>query len=218
MKKTVLLFSALLVTLTLYPAISQSADLTKGKQIFDTLCWVCHGKYGRGHGPAADSLSIKPADLTDYRRISTKTDAELFQWISGRDTRFAIPAHASIWRETLTDASVKNAVAYIRTLSAPDLKGSVAAGRDLFSTYCVVCHGPSGTGNGPAAANLNPKPQDLTDAGFQRSMDREKLFTNISSGPHKSAYMPVWGITLKRQEIWDLTEYVKSLSSSAKAN
>ena len=218
MKKIVPLFLAFLLTLTISSGLSYSADSAKGKQVYDTLCWVCHGKYGRGDGPAADSLSIKPANLTDYQRISAKTNTELFQWVSGRDTRFAIPAHASIWRETLTDEAVKNVVAYIRTLSAPSLKGSAAAGHDLFKTYCIACHGESGKGNGPAAANLNPKPQDLTDARFQGRMDHEKLFTAISSGPHKSAYMPIWGVTLKKQEIWDLVEYIKSLSKSAKAN
>ncbi|MEE8449896.1 MAG: cytochrome c [Thermodesulfobacteriota bacterium] len=221
MKKNVSSLIAFLLTLTLSAGLSQSADIAdvaKGKQVYDTLCWVCHGKYGRGDGPAANSLTIKPADLTDYQRISIKTDAKLFQWISGRDTRFAIPAHAPIWRETLTDQAVKKVVAYIRTLSAPDLRGSVAAGRDLFKTYCVVCHGTSGTGDGPAAVNLNPKPQDLTNTEFQNSMNHEKLFASISSGPHKSAYMPIWGVTLNQQEIWDLVEHIKNLSSSAKAD
>ena len=31
-----------------------------------------------------------------------------------------------------------------------------------FATYCAVCHGPSGLGNGPAAAGLAKKPANLT--------------------------------------------------------
>ena len=38
---------------------------------------------------------------------------------------------------------------------------SIARGKELFQTHCVVCHGPGGKGDGPAAAGLNPKPPNL---------------------------------------------------------
>ncbi len=38
-------------------------------------------------------------------------------------------------------------------------------GRDVFLRYCVSCHGVSGTGDGPAAAALQPPPADLTRLG-----------------------------------------------------
>lgn len=37
-----------------------------------------------------------------------------------------------------------------------------AAGQALYQDYCAVCHGPSGRGDGPAAAGLSPRPDDLT--------------------------------------------------------
>lgn len=35
-----------------------------GKEMFMNYCAVCHGKDGKGGGPAADALKTPPADLT----------------------------------------------------------------------------------------------------------------------------------------------------------
>ena len=36
------------------------------------------------------------------------------------------------------------------------------AGRALFNDYCAACHGAEARGNGPAAADLDSPPADLT--------------------------------------------------------
>ena len=43
------------------------------------------------------------------------------------------------------------------TASADNMK----AGRELFATRCVPCHGSSGHGDGPAAMSLIPRPSDM---------------------------------------------------------
>lgn len=35
-----------------------------GQQMFNTYCAVCHGKDGKGSGPAAEALKATPTDLT----------------------------------------------------------------------------------------------------------------------------------------------------------
>ena len=49
----------------------------KGKQIFDSQCFTCHGFDGKGDGPAAVSINPKPADLTS-NRIQNQKDGEIF--------------------------------------------------------------------------------------------------------------------------------------------
>jgi hypothetical protein len=56
-----------------------------------------------------------------------------------------------------------------------------------------MCHGVDGSGNGPAAATLQPKPRNYTDAAWQASVTDEQLRETILKGGAavgKSAAMP----------------------------
>jgi mono/diheme cytochrome c family protein len=46
-------------------AITNSSD---GAQMFNSYCSPCHGKTGKGDGPAAAALTPKPADLTQFTK------------------------------------------------------------------------------------------------------------------------------------------------------
>lgn len=63
----------------------------------------------------------------------------------------------------------------------------------IFIERCATCHGPNGAGDGPAGANLNPKPRNLQDATWQSSVDDayvEKIIKLGGLGVGKSAAMP----------------------------
>jgi hypothetical protein len=45
-----------------------------------------------------------------------------------------------------------------------------------------MCHGESGKGDGPAAAALNPKPRDYTDAAWQKATTDEQIKDVIVRG------------------------------------
>src|SRR6478672_10502413 len=63
----------------------------------------------------------------------------------------------------------------------------------MFETVCAMCHGADGTGNGPAAANLNPKPRNYTDAAWQASVTDDEIRKTIllgGQGTGKSPSMP----------------------------
>jgi mono/diheme cytochrome c family protein len=77
--------------------------------------------------------------------------------------------------------------------SAPKKKGAADQARAMFDTLCATCHGADGTGNGPAAASLNPKPRNYTDAAWQASVTDEDLKKTIllgGQGVGKSPMMP----------------------------
>ncbi len=42
----------------------KDTSAASGKQMYETYCAVCHGKDGKGNGPAADALKVPPTDLT----------------------------------------------------------------------------------------------------------------------------------------------------------
>jgi mono/diheme cytochrome c family protein len=63
----------------------------------------------------------------------------------------------------------------------------------MFMTVCAVCHGAEGRGDGPGAANLNPKPRNYTDPAWQASVSDEDLKKTIlvgGQGVGKSPMMP----------------------------
>lgn len=69
------------------------------------------------------------------------------------------------------------------TAAASAAAGDPAAqAAEIFTQRCATCHGADGSGNGPAAAALNPKPRNYADAAWQASVTDEKLATTIVKG------------------------------------
>jgi cytochrome c553 len=76
--------------------------------------------------------------------------------------------------------------------SRPD-DGPSPQAQATFNTLCVMCHGADGTGTGPAAASLNPKPRNYTDAAWQASVTDDQIKDIIlkgGAGVGKSPSMP----------------------------
>jgi mono/diheme cytochrome c family protein len=48
-----------------------------GEKIFQSRCFVCHGRDGRGSGPASQGLAQKPQDLTDSSWQRSVTDDQI---------------------------------------------------------------------------------------------------------------------------------------------
>lgn len=49
----------------------------RAQALFSGMCATCHGADGRGDGPAAPNLSIKPRDYTDAKWQASVTDDDL---------------------------------------------------------------------------------------------------------------------------------------------
>jgi mono/diheme cytochrome c family protein len=47
---------------------AHDAGLTKGVDLYQRYCAVCHGKDGKGGGPAAAALKATPTDLTQLSK------------------------------------------------------------------------------------------------------------------------------------------------------
>jgi mono/diheme cytochrome c family protein len=46
----------------------QATSANSGREMFDSYCAPCHGKDGKGNGPAATSLKSPPANLTELAK------------------------------------------------------------------------------------------------------------------------------------------------------
>ncbi len=82
----------------------------------------------------------------------------------------------------------------------------VQAGRVVYQNNCATCHGVNGKGDGPAAANLNPKPVDLT-VHTPMHTDGE-LHWWITQGISGTA-MPAWDTRLTEDERWLVVAYLR---------
>lgn len=95
----------------------------------------------------------------------------------------------------------------------PATAESLAKGKELFQTHCVMCHGEKGDGTGEMARSLDTKPSDLTDSGRMGAQADGELFYKISTGTDE---MPEYGAILEKEEIWHLVNYVRSLAGKGR--
>ena len=88
-------------------------------------------------------------------------------------------------------------------------------GQKLFQTRCFVCHGRDGKGDGPSASGLAEKPQDLTDASWQRTTSDDRIRSVIRGGGAaigKSGAMPP-NPDLTPEQIQGLVAFVRGLAA-----
>jgi mono/diheme cytochrome c family protein len=189
-------FPALLVTMLVSgPALGGErgharADPLVGRKLYMTYCYSCHGMTGRGDGPAAARLAIKPRNLTDDTYMSMKTDQDLYTVISGGSAAIHRFSEMRGWSDFLYPERIQDIIAYIRTLHRPAAakqppfarRGDSDSGKRLYADYCAVCHGKEGRGDGPVTGMFGPKPFDFTDkAGMAAKPDLD-LYNAIFGG------------------------------------
>jgi mono/diheme cytochrome c family protein len=93
-------------------------EQNEGKKLYQTYCTGCHGVSGKGDGPAAKALPVKPADHTRASMMSKHTDQYLFEVISKGGARMGKSSQMPGWGAVLKEAQIRDVIGYIRTLSA----------------------------------------------------------------------------------------------------
>src|SRR5262245_42557278 len=83
---------------------------------------------------------------------------------------------------------------------------SAAEGRILFETYCAVCHGATGAGDGPLIPKI-PNPPAYTSERV-RSMPVGRIFHVITYG---SGRMPSYASQLSVTDRWLIAAHVQTL-------
>jgi mono/diheme cytochrome c family protein len=106
---------------------------------------------------------------------------------------------------------------------------SAASGKEMFTSYCAVCHGTDGKGGGPAASALKTAPADLTllsknNGGKYPALKVSSAIRGTNDLPaHGSKDMPVWGPLFfglsnghegeVQQRVSNLTTYIETLQA-----
>lgn len=90
---------------------------------------------------------------------------------------------------------------------------SIANGAALYKRQCVMCHGATGVGDGPAAKNLKGKLPSLADKAIMSKLTDAQIHEAITAGKKTEiGNMPALGKRLKPEEITDIVNYVRTLA------
>ncbi len=110
------------------------------------------------------------------------------------------PGSKEKWAAPAAEARKKNPVAVNES--------SLAAGQKIYRKRCVACHGNTGNGDGPDAADLGIHPAKLSDPVVREETDGE-LFWKITVGKKP---MPNYGTRLSPTDRWNVINYLRTLA------
>lgn len=92
----------------------------------------------------------------------------------------------------------------------PLTQGTLAAGKEAFGHYCVVCHGLDGQATGiPFADRMSPPIPSLASKQVQDYSDGQLKWV-IDNGLAPSG-MPASKGTLSDEEIWSIVDFIRHL-------
>ena len=174
--------------------------LKMGGRLFATNCSICHGSDAKG--------AYGFPNLADQQwRWGGTPDAIKSSILAGRHA--VMPA----WGEVLGEAGVQNVAAYVLQGIAgrklpDDAKADVAAGKALFASNCMACHGPDGHGVQAMGAPDLSKP-----TAFIYGTSFSQLQQTIRYG--RQGVMPNQQDFLGNDKVHLLAAYVFSLGQSA---
>ena len=220
---------------------SLTPALRKATAVYNHACAWCHGKDGRGDGPAAFSinkyLSPRPRDLTHgrFKLRSTPsgelpTDEDLL-----RTLERGIPGYMPSFRgltageRQLAVTAVKRfypafASAHPMPVSLPQPPtldaAAVARGHQTYEAAgCASCHGERGHGDGPSASQLKDesglriRPADLRyPARFKNGAEALDVYRTLVTGLDGTPMPSYAGVFEDPGTLWDLVAYVGSLA------
>ena len=174
-------------------------------------CLGCHELGGEGGriGPSLGGLRLRRRPDDVYRMIA--------------DPARTVPG-TIMPRAPLTDETRALVASYLLQLDAapaaaplvPRLPVAIAAdsGAITYARSCALCHGPTGTGDGPNAPYLRVKPTAHADAAYMSTRSDAELYDAIATGGytmHRSNQMPAFGETLRPEQIRALVRYLRAL-------
>jgi len=214
------------------------SEASLGKVLYEARCVQCHGKDGKGSGPAASLLNPRPRDFTTgkFKFRSTEsgsipTDDDLLNSIRnglhgtsmpdwqnflGGDSLHAILAYVKSFSPRFQNEKPKAVTVGKPTLSSPQ---SIAAGKRVFQALqCAACHGTDGMGTGAVTSTFlddwghEIRATNLTEPwNFRGGATPHDIFLRFRTGIDGTP-MPSFIGSATEREMWDLANYVASLS------
>jgi mono/diheme cytochrome c family protein len=95
------------------PSTAAPAD---GAALYAKWCAACHGTTGRGDGPNADNLPVRPAAHASREAMSARPDDSLYDTIAGGGAVMNRSPRMPAFGATLTPGEIRALVRHIRSL------------------------------------------------------------------------------------------------------
>ena len=86
---------------------------------------------------------------------------------------------------------------------------NISKGEAIYKKNCLMCHGATGLGDGPAGKRLNPKPYNFQDKEKMAAETYEHLLKEITKG---KGPMPAFERKLKENERWMVLHYIRTFA------
>lgn len=180
-------------------------DTEQGRDVFLQNCAGCHGVHADGNSPGGHALRPVAFNLAGFRLNKDRIWRVLQQGVPGS----SMPS----WN--LLPGSDFHAVAdYTESIATPDTLSETeqfapkpvlwAAGKRVFETHCIRCHGEYAAGNGPDAARMLPRP-----ANFHEMQPSYEASARVIHDGVPGSGMPAWPL-LTNAELQAVTVYMRS--------
>jgi len=182
-----------------------------GPTLFEDNCAACHGSDGVGNvtypklNDAVWLWSSKPDGIYQTLKFGINSNHP--------QSRIAqMPAFGTT--DILNATQIKEVSMYVLSLSMSAIGDgtrisellSVNSGENIYSTYCIACHGADAKGNSLLGS------ANLVDQEWLYGFGVEDLEKTIDAG--RAGYMPAWVDRLDDIELRLLSLYVPSLSQT----
>ncbi len=226
--------------------IDLKPSLERGRELHLEKCAYCHGDSGKGDGPSAKYSSPQPRNFTkSHIKIRSTafgkipTDQDIFDRITLGMTGTTMPG----WSH-LSTSDRWSLVLYLKSLGRkfkrfedkgkkhepilipdppPFTLESLADGKELFLQNCSGCHGVRGRSDGASTHKIVDLDSDAIwprNLGkpwtFRRGNSRKQLFMTLRTGLSTTSMPRFSPRIFNDQQIWDIVNYVQTLSPPKK--
>ena len=183
----------------------------EGREIFVTNCSGCHGMKGDGDTPGGRALRPPALNLTAFEMTDSVVADALLHGVHGT----SMPAWAELKGDALTSGQLNAVASYAVSLESNDTLPQTEmfasteilldAGRRVYETHCLRCHGETGSSDGPDATKRYPLPAKFAEM--------RPSYTEAAKVIHEGvpgSAMEAWPL-LTPGEIQAVTVYIRSL-------
>jgi mono/diheme cytochrome c family protein len=202
-----------------------------GEEIYKGICARCHGEKGDGKGIVYLYIDPAPRDLTKVAFMNSKPmerfQTALAHGVPGTSMPSLERALTQTQRQQALDyvfaTFVKEPRQQVKEHKVPEQnpvamsQESAARGEAIFLARCTGCHGRKADGKGPNSLDISPRPRNLRNYAFVKSVNDRRLFDSILYGVQGTA-MPSWiDYGLTQNDAGDLINYVRNLENPSRS-